>query len=180
MILDTFTLSGKVAIVTGCDTGLGQGMAIALAQAGCDIVGVNRKAPEQTAAIVTALGRRFTAIRADLGQQASLQGVVERAVAEMGRVDILVNNAGTIRREDALAFTEKDWDEVIDLNLKSVFSSHRPWQSSLSPGVRVGKSSTSPQCSPSGRHPRALLYRLKKWRAGDHPSAGERVGGAWH
>ncbi|MCU6308675.1 SDR family NAD(P)-dependent oxidoreductase, partial [Enterobacter quasiroggenkampii] len=67
------------------------------------------------------LGRRFTAIRADLGQQASLQGVVERAVAEMGRVDILVNNAGTIRREDALAFTEKDWDEVIDLNLKSVF-----------------------------------------------------------
>ena len=121
MILDTFTLSGKVAIVTGCDTGLGQGMAIALAQAGCDIVGVNRKAPEQTAAIVTALGRRFTAIRADLGQQASLEGVVERAVAEMGRVDILVNNAGTIRREDALAFTEKDWDEVIDLNLKSVF-----------------------------------------------------------
>ncbi|KTH97212.1 2-deoxy-D-gluconate 3-dehydrogenase [Enterobacter cloacae subsp. cloacae] len=121
MILDTFTLSGKVAIVTGCDTGLGQGMAIALAQAGCDIVGVNRKEPEQTAAIVTALGRRFTAIRADLGQQASLQGVVERAVAEMGRVDILVNNAGTIRREDALAFTEKDWDEVIDLNLKSVF-----------------------------------------------------------
>ncbi|WP_284966942.1 SDR family NAD(P)-dependent oxidoreductase, partial [Enterobacter cloacae] len=88
---------------------------------GCDIVGVNRKAPEQTAASVTALGRRFTAIRADLGQQASLQGVVERAVAEMGRVDILVNNAGTIRREDALAFTEKDWDEVIDLNLKSVF-----------------------------------------------------------
>ncbi|MBA7851929.1 2-dehydro-3-deoxy-D-gluconate 5-dehydrogenase KduD [Enterobacter cloacae] len=121
MILDTFTLSGKVAIVTGCDTGLGQGMAIALAQAGCDIVGVNRKAPEKTATSVTALGRRFTAIRADLGQQEGLQGVVERAVAEMGRVDILVNNAGTIRREDALAFTEKDWDEVIDLNLKSVF-----------------------------------------------------------
>lgn len=121
MILDTFTLAGKVAIVTGCDTGLGQGMAIALAQAGCDIVGVNRKAPEKTATSVTALGRRFTAIRADLGQQESLQGVVERAVAEMGRVDILVNNAGTIRREDALAFTEKDWDEVIDLNLKSVF-----------------------------------------------------------
>lgn len=121
MILDTFTLSGKVAIVTGCDTGLGQGMAVALAQAGCDIVGVNRKVPEETAARVTALGRRFMAIRADLGQQETLQSVVDSAVAEMGRVDILVNNAGTIRREDALEFSEKNWDEVINLNLKSVF-----------------------------------------------------------
>ncbi|HDX4048900.1 TPA: 2-dehydro-3-deoxy-D-gluconate 5-dehydrogenase KduD [Enterobacter soli] len=121
MILDTFTLSGKVAIVTGCDTGLGQGMAVALAQAGCDIVGVNRKIPEETAARVTALGRRFLAIRADLGQQESIHAVVTKAVAEMGRVDILVNNAGTIRREDALSFSEKDWDEVVDLNLKSVF-----------------------------------------------------------
>ena len=106
MILDNFTLSGKVAIVTGCDTGLGQAMAIALAQAGCDIVGVNRKAPEETAACISALGRRFRAIRADLSQQESLQNVVDSAVAEMGRVDILVNNAGTIRREDALAFSE--------------------------------------------------------------------------
>ncbi|AEN64475.1 2-deoxy-D-gluconate 3-dehydrogenase [Enterobacter soli] len=121
MILDTFTLSGKVAIVTGCDTGLGQGMAVALAQAGCDIVGVNRKIPEETAARVTGLGRRFLAIRADLGKQESLHDVVAKAVAEMGRVDILVNNAGTIRREDALSFSEKDWDEVVDLNLKSVF-----------------------------------------------------------
>ncbi|QMR77886.1 2-dehydro-3-deoxy-D-gluconate 5-dehydrogenase KduD [Enterobacter sp. RHBSTW-00175] len=121
MIQDTFTLSGKVAIVTGCDTGLGQGMAVALAQAGCDIVGVNRKIPEETAARVTALGRRFLAIRADLGQQESIHDVVTKAVAEMGHVDILVNNAGTIRREDALSFSEKDWDEVVDLNLKSVF-----------------------------------------------------------
>lgn len=121
MILDTFTLSGKVALITGCDTGLGQGMAIALAQAGCDIVGVNRKDPEKTASSVTALGRRFLAIRADLSQQESLQHVVDTAVAEMGRVDILVNNAGTIRREDALAFSEKDWDDVMNLNLKSLF-----------------------------------------------------------
>jgi len=121
MILDTFSLSGKVAIVTGCDTGLGQGMAVALAQAGCDIVGVNRKVPDETAARVTALGRRFMAIRADLGQQETLQSVVDSAVAEMGRVDILVNNAGTIRREDALTFSEKNWDDVINLNLKSVF-----------------------------------------------------------
>lgn len=121
MILDTFTLSGKVALVTGCDTGLGQGMALALAQAGCDIVGVNRKVPEETAALVTACGRRFMAIRADLGQQESIQSVVDSAVGEMGRLDILVNNAGTIRRQDALAFSEKDWDDVINLNLKTVF-----------------------------------------------------------
>lgn len=121
MILDSFTLSGKVAIVTGCDTGLGQGMAVALAQAGCDIVGVNRKNPEETAAQIAALGRRFLAIRTDLGVQENIAGVVEQAVAEMGRVDILVNNAGTIRREDALTFSEKDWDDVVNLNLKSVF-----------------------------------------------------------
>lgn len=121
MILESFTLSGKVAIVTGCDTGLGQGMAVALARAGCDIVGVNRKVPDETAARITALGRRFMAIRADLGQQENIQRVVDSAVAEMGRVDILVNNAGTIRREDALAFGEKDWDDVVNLNLKSVF-----------------------------------------------------------
>jgi 2-deoxy-D-gluconate 3-dehydrogenase len=121
MILESFTLSGKVAIVTGCDTGLGQGMAVALAQAGCDIVGVNRKVPDETAARITALGRRFMAIRADLGQQENIQRVVDCAVVEMGRVDILVNNAGTIRREDALAFGEKDWDDVVNLNLKSVF-----------------------------------------------------------
>jgi len=121
MILDAFNLSGKVAIVTGCDTGLGQGMALGLAQAGCDIVSVNRRIPEDTAAGVKALGRRFFAIRADLSQQTAIDSIVGQAVAEMGRVNILVNNAGTIRREDALSFSEKDWDDVMNLNLKSVF-----------------------------------------------------------
>lgn len=121
MILDAFNLSGKVAIVTGCDTGLGQGMTLGLAQAGCDIVGVNRKIPEETAAKVIALGRRFMAIQADLSKQDAIDDVVRKTVAEMGRVDILVNNAGTIRREDALTFSEKNWDDVMNLNLKSVF-----------------------------------------------------------
>ena len=121
MILDAFSLSGKVAIVTGCDTGLGQGMTLGLAQAGCDIVGVNRKIPEETATRVKALGRRFMAIQADLSRQDAIDEIVAKAVAEMGRVDILVNNAGTIRREDALSFSEKNWDDVINLNLKSVF-----------------------------------------------------------
>lgn len=121
MILDAFNLSGKVAIVTGCDTGLGQGMTLGLAQAGCDIVGVNRKIPEETAAKVIALGRRFMAIQADLSKQDAIDDIVRKTVAEMGRVDILVNNAGTIRREDALTFSEKNWDDVMNLNLKSVF-----------------------------------------------------------
>lgn len=121
MILDAFRLTGKVAIVTGCDTGLGQGMAVALAQAGCDIVGVNRKIPHDTAAKVEALGRRFFTIQADLSQQEVIAGVVAQAGEKFGHIDILVNNAGTIRREDALNFSEKDWDEVMNLNLKSLF-----------------------------------------------------------
>lgn len=121
MVLNTFDLTGKVAIVTGCDTGLGQGMTLALAQAGCDIVGVNRKIPHETAEQVLALGRRFTAIQADLSRQDAIADIVAQAVSAMGRVDILVNNAGTIRRADALTFIEKEWDDVINLNLKSVF-----------------------------------------------------------
>ncbi|WP_024559615.1 2-dehydro-3-deoxy-D-gluconate 5-dehydrogenase KduD [Franconibacter pulveris 601] len=121
MILDAFTLAGKVALVTGCDTGLGQGMTLGLAEAGCDIIGVNRKAPQETAQKVQALGRRFHAIQADLSRHDRLQDIVREAVEQMGRIDILVNNAGTIRREEALSFSEKDWDEVMDLNLKSLF-----------------------------------------------------------
>ncbi|MFC3190392.1 2-dehydro-3-deoxy-D-gluconate 5-dehydrogenase KduD [Pseudocitrobacter faecalis] len=121
MILNAFNLNGKVALVTGCDTGLGQGMALGLAEAGCDIISVSRKIPEETSAKVQALGRRFTAIQADLSRQEAITDIVAKAVAAMGYIDILVNNAGTIRREEALSFSEKNWDDVINLNLKSVF-----------------------------------------------------------
>ncbi|RKQ38676.1 2-dehydro-3-deoxy-D-gluconate 5-dehydrogenase KduD [Enterobacter sp. R1(2018)] len=121
MILNAFNLQGKVALVTGCDTGLGQGMTVGLAEAGCDIIGVNRKIPHDTAEKVQALGRRFTALQADLSQPDIIPGLVEEALARMGKIDILVNNAGTIRREDALQFSEKDWDEVMNLNIKSLF-----------------------------------------------------------
>jgi len=121
MVLDDFQLAGKVAIVTGCNTGLGQGMACALAQAGADIVGVNRTDPADTRCRVEALGRRFADLRADLADIGCLDGLMKQARALSGRVDILVNNAGIIRREDAISFTEKDWDEVIDLNLKTCF-----------------------------------------------------------
>jgi 2-dehydro-3-deoxy-D-gluconate 5-dehydrogenase len=121
MILDNFKLDGRVAIVTGCDTGLGQGMACALAQAGADIVGVNVTDPKDTRDRVEPLGRRFLDLRANLSDISCIEGLIAQAKSLTGRVDILVNNAGIIRREDAIKFTEKDWDDVVDLNLKTVF-----------------------------------------------------------
>ncbi|EKO3810468.1 2-dehydro-3-deoxy-D-gluconate 5-dehydrogenase KduD [Vibrio harveyi] len=116
-----FKLTDKVAIVTGCDTGLGQGMALGLAQAGCDIVGVNIVEPTETIEKIQATGRRFIDIRANLMKTDDISSIVDRAVTEFGRVDILVNNAGIIRRNDTLEFSEQDWDDVMDINVKSVF-----------------------------------------------------------
>ncbi|MDN6682519.1 MAG: 2-dehydro-3-deoxy-D-gluconate 5-dehydrogenase KduD [Enterobacterales bacterium] len=121
MILDAFSLQGKVALVTGCDTGLGQGMAVGLAQAGCDIIGINIVEPTETIAQVTALGRRFLSLTADLRDTSVIPDLVARAAGEFGHIDILVNNAGIIRRQDALEFSEKDWDDVMNLNIKTVF-----------------------------------------------------------
>lgn len=121
MMLESFQLTGQVALVTGCNTGLGQGMAIALAQAGADIVGVNMTDPSETAAAVTASGRKFLDLRANLSDTACLEGVVQKALGLQEAIHILVNNAGIIRRNDAIDFSEKDWDDVIDLNLKTVF-----------------------------------------------------------
>jgi 2-deoxy-D-gluconate 3-dehydrogenase len=121
MILNAFNLEGKIALITGCNTGLGQGMALGLAQAGCDIIGVNRAGPDDTQAKVEALGRRFWSIQADLTQPSVVSHIVEQAVALAGRIDILVNNAGIIRREDALNFSEQDWDDVMNINSKSLF-----------------------------------------------------------
>lgn len=121
MILNAFDLAGKVALVTGCNTGLGQGMAIGLAQAGCDIVGVNLSSPNETAEKVTALGRRFLDLRADLGSIEGIPQLIEKAIGEFGHLDILVNNAGIIRREDAIEFSEKNWDDVMNVNSKTLF-----------------------------------------------------------
>ncbi|USD63181.1 2-dehydro-3-deoxy-D-gluconate 5-dehydrogenase KduD [Vibrio sp. SCSIO 43140] len=121
MILNAFNLEGKVAIVTGCNTGLGQGIAVGLAEAGCNIVAVNRSAPTETESKVTALGRQFLDIRADLMTTQDIPSIVEKTIETFGRIDILVNNAGIIRRADAIEFTEKDWDDVMDVNAKTVF-----------------------------------------------------------
>ena len=121
MILESFNLEGKVAIVTGCDTGLGQGMALGLAKAGCDIVGVNIIEPTETIEKIEAEGRKFVDIRANLMTLDDIPSIVDRAVTELGRIAILVNNAGIIRREDAIEFSEQDWDDVMNINVKSVF-----------------------------------------------------------
>jgi 2-deoxy-D-gluconate 3-dehydrogenase len=116
-----FDLTGKVAVVTGCNTGLGAGIANALAAAGCDIVGVSRGAPTDTMTRVQSLGRRFVDVRADLATIEPVEGIVRSAIEAFGRIDVLVNNAGIIRRNDALEFSEADWDAVLNVNLKSVF-----------------------------------------------------------
>jgi len=121
MSASLFSLEGKSAIVTGGNVGLGQVIAVALAQAGADIVSTSRRAADETGAHVKALGRKFISIEADLSSTAPIAGIVERTVGEFGKVDILVNNAGIIRRNDSVDFSEDDWDAVIDTNLKSAF-----------------------------------------------------------
>lgn len=115
-----FDLTGRRAVVTGANTGLGRAIAVALARAGAGIVAVGRSAMDETQAEVEAAGVPFTAVKADLATLEPIARVVEEATAD-GRVDILVNNAGIIRRADAVDFTEADWDAVMDVNLKSVF-----------------------------------------------------------
>lgn len=121
MIIDSFNLQGKVAIVTGCDTGLGQAMAIGLAQAGCKVVGVNYIEPTETVNIMNEAGHTFLDMRANLLKQDDIPNIIEKTISEFGKVDILVNNAGIIRREDAVDFSEQNWDDVMNINSKTVF-----------------------------------------------------------
>lgn len=116
-----FSLEGKTAIVTGGSTGLGQGMALGLASAGADIVLVDYVESTETAAKIKALGRKVLVITANLMEMSSIPMIVEKTVGAFGRIDILVNNAGIIRRADAIDFTEKDWDDVMLLNSKTIF-----------------------------------------------------------
>lgn len=116
-----FDLTGKVAVITGANTGIGQGIALALAAAGADIAAVGRTPAQETVEKARALGRRAEIVSADLSTIEPVNRVVDEAVEKLGGIDILVNNAGIIRRNDSLDFTEEDWDAVIDTNLKSVF-----------------------------------------------------------
>jgi 2-deoxy-D-gluconate 3-dehydrogenase len=121
-ILDAFKLDGKVAVVTGSERGLGRGMAVALAQAGADIVGVTyvESAPE-TQAAVEAAGRKYVHVMANLSTIEPVARIVDTALKSFGHIDILVNNAGIIIRNDSVDFTEKEWDDVMNVNLKATF-----------------------------------------------------------
>ena len=121
MSSDLFDLGGKVALVTGGNAGLGQGIALALAKAGADIAVASRQPASETAALVRALGRRCVELRADLTSIEPIPGMMFSTLSAFGRLDILVNNAGTIRRADSVDFSEQDWDDVMNVNLKSAF-----------------------------------------------------------
>lgn len=121
MSSDLFDLGGKVALVTGANAGLGQGIALALAKAGADIAVASRQPASETAALVCALGRRCVELRADLTSIEPIPGMMFSTLSAFGRLDILVNNAGTIRRADSVDFSEQDWDDVMNVNLKSAF-----------------------------------------------------------
>ena len=116
-----FDLTGKTAIVTGASSGIGQGIAVALATAGARVAGVARSSMNETARLVAEAGGDFHGIRADLATIEPVERILDEAIGWAGRADILVNNAGIIRRADPLEFTEADWDDVINVDLKSVF-----------------------------------------------------------
>lgn len=121
MALKAFDLTGKVAMVTGANSGLGQGMAVGLAEAGADIAGVGRSDMSETRAMVEKLGRRFVAVKAELRTTEHIPRILSETLSAFGRVDILINNAGTILRNDLAGCTEEQWDEVMNVNLKFLF-----------------------------------------------------------
>ena len=116
-----FDLAGRTAVVTGGSTGLGRGMALALASAGADVLLVDHVSSESVAAEIRSFGRRAKSLSIDLMLMSSVDLVFDTALHEFGKIDILINNAGIIRRAPAIDFTEKDWDEVMALNAKTVF-----------------------------------------------------------
>jgi 2-deoxy-D-gluconate 3-dehydrogenase len=118
--LSAFSLEGKRFAVTGANTGIGQGIAVSIARAGGDVVAIGRSSMDETAKLVAPLGVNFTPVKCDLADVATAVRMLDGLMAA-GPLDGLVNNAGIIRRADSVDFTEADWDEVMDLNLKSVF-----------------------------------------------------------
>ena len=120
-ILDIFKLDGKVAIVTGAGRGLGQGLAFGLAEAGADIAAVDVLDQSETKAGVEKRRRRCATVKADLSKADCVPHIVDATLAAFGHIDILFNNAGIIRRAPLTEFGEKDWDDVININLRTLF-----------------------------------------------------------
>lgn len=116
-----FSLEGKRILVTGANTGIGQGIAVSVARAGGDVVGVGRSAMDETAAKIAEVGGSFAPYRCDLSDLAAARTLIDDVRRDIGPLDGLVNNAGIIRRGDAIDFSEADWDDVLNLNLKVAF-----------------------------------------------------------
>ena len=121
MSIDLLSLKGKNALVTGCGAGLGQAMAVGLAAAGANIVGIDIADTQHTRQMVEAQGAGFCPVQANMLDFEHYDQMVEECRQAFGSLDILLNNAGIIRRDDVLAFSQKDWDDVLNLNLKAVF-----------------------------------------------------------
>ncbi|AEH50528.1 2-dehydro-3-deoxy-D-gluconate 5-dehydrogenase KduD [Pseudothermotoga thermarum] len=139
MILDKFSLAGKVAIVTGASRGIGQKIAIALAEAGADIAGVARSQQEETKQAIEAVGRKFLAIQVDLTEKKAAEEVLKQTVSYFGKADILVNAAGIILRKNFIDFTEEEFDMVLKVNLKAVFLMSQVFARYLIENQRKGK-----------------------------------------
>lgn len=123
-IIDQFSLKGKTALVTGCNKGIGKAMAVGLAEAGADIIGVSASLELSGSAVeneVMALGRSFKAYQADLSSRESLYAFVTKVKAENSQIDILINNAGTIMRAPAAEHPDEYWDRVLNINLDAPF-----------------------------------------------------------
>lgn len=123
-VLNTFSLAGKLALVTGCKRGIGKAMAEALAEAGADIIGVSANLElegSEVATAVTARGRQFYAYRADFGNRTAIYAFIEQVKKEHPVIDILVNNAGTILRKPAAEHPDEYWDDVIAINQTAPF-----------------------------------------------------------
>lgn len=135
----SFDLTGKTAIVTGANTGLGQAIAVALAEAGAKVALVGRSSMAETEARIGAAGGKSLSIPADLSTLEPIERILDETISWAGSADILVNNAGIIRRADALDFTEADWDAVMDVNLKSVFFLSQAFGRRLVAAGRPGK-----------------------------------------
>jgi 2-deoxy-D-gluconate 3-dehydrogenase len=124
-VLDQFKLDGKTALVTGCRRGIGQAMAVALAEAGAGIIGVSRSLEPHGSDVekqVVALGRKFTPYAVDFANRRAVGAFAEQIAVDFpAAIDILVNNAGTIRRKPAAEHPDTYWDEVIETNLSAQF-----------------------------------------------------------
>lgn len=120
-IVSPFSLAGQRIVVTGANTGIGMGIAVSLAQAGAEVVGVGRSSMAETAAAIEMAGGAFRSCSCDLSDKEASGALVAEIWDEFGPIDGLVNNAGIIRRADAVDFSEEDWDDVLDLNLKTLF-----------------------------------------------------------